>query len=60
MGYANFALDMYFRKTDVLAKGQGMSVCIAWHKLKIIENLSVLLSLQRIWNGEGGYREERN
>lgn len=37
MGYANFALDMYFRKTDVLSKGQSMSVCIAWHKLKIIE-----------------------
>lgn len=37
MGYANFALDIYFRKTDILYKGQSMSVCLAWHKLKTIE-----------------------
>lgn len=52
MGYANFALDVYFRKIHVVSKWQRMSLWIAWHKPKTTEkSQGFLFSLQHIWNG---------
>lgn len=53
MGYANFALDIYFRKTDILYKE---IVCQYAHtsKLKTIEKSQFYFPYRRIWNGDGG------